>query len=200
MARAVPKPSATLRAFISIEPPDELRKQIAALQKSLDATLKSEFVKWTNPKQIHLTLRFIGEMPEADAKKVLTGMRKACKEFKPFHLHLGGLGAFPDIQRPSILWTGVSGDVEALKSLVNQINHEISGVIGMPELQQYMPHLTIGRVKELPAAKLKRLTAACLAEPLHLHGCVDVKSVRLMKSALGKSGAVHTAVGEVKLG
>lgn len=200
MARTASKSSATLRAFISIEPPDELRTQIAALQKSLDKELKSDFVKWTKPDQIHLTLRFIGEMPEADAKKVLTGMRKACKEFKPFHLHLGGLGAFPDIQRPSILWTGVSGDVENLKNLVHQINHEISGVVGMPELQQYIPHLTIGRVKELPAAKLKRFTAACAANPIHLHGCVDVKSVKLMKSVLGKAGAVHTAIGNVKLG
>lgn len=189
-----------IRAFVSIEPPDELREQIATLQKSLDKALKADFIKWTKPEQVHLTLRFIGEMPESDTQKVLTGIRKACKGVKPFHLHLGGLGAFPDIQRPAILWTGVSGDVDTLKSLVNQINHEISGVVGMPELQQFVPHLTIGRVKELPAAKLKKLTTACAENKIHLHGCVDVKSVRLMKSVLGKSGAVHTGIGDVKLG
>jgi 2'-5' RNA ligase len=195
-AKAAPEP---IRAFISIEPPDDLRAQIVAVQKELHLSVKSDLIKWAKPEQLHLTLRFIGAVPEPDAKKILKCIKSACVMHQPFHLHVGGLGCFPNVLKPAVLWVGVQGDTTSLKQLVHQINHEISSVAEAADLQAFFPHVTIARIKEAPLPKLKKLGEALAKQPIHLHGCWDVSRVRLMKSVIKKTGATHELLGEVKL-
>jgi RNA 2',3'-cyclic 3'-phosphodiesterase len=190
----------TVRAFIALDPPGNLREQLAAAIESIDRKLKTDLVKWVKAEQIHLTLRFLGDVPAADLEEISAGIARACAQCGPFTLHLGGLGAFPDVMKPSVLWTGVAGDTDALSTLVHQIDYEIAGVVDAADMRAFVPHVTVGRVKEAPAKKLDALGAGLAKQKLHFPDAWNVTHVKLMKSELARAGAKHTVLSEAKLG
>src|SRR5947209_1656625 len=128
-----------MRLFVAVEISNEVRANIAALisaLRSADSTLR-----WMNPDNLHLTLKFIGEVPATQLQAIeaqLAGIRvpQAAK------LSFKGLGVFPNDRRPSILWAGVQAD-EGVKGIVEQINEELMKVDVAREEKTFVPHLTI---------------------------------------------------------
>jgi 2'-5' RNA ligase len=184
-----------MRLFIAIEIPDDVKKLMAEAQ----AKLKGAAVDagWTRPQGIHLTLKFLGEVPEPRAPELMTALTGAIKGTGDFRLDIAGAGAFPNPKSARVVWIGVSGETDKLAKLQVAVEDAMTG-LGFPrEDRAFTPHLTLGRIKYIRSrdAWLKALEEI---KDIKLPS-FDVHSVSLMKSELKRSGAVYTELGRVGL-
>jgi len=189
--------SSFLRAFIAIHIAPALLDELEKEQRRL----KLEGVRWTRRDQIHLTLKFLGDIPASAVGDLEAAIRRACQGVSegPLHLTLEGLGCFPTPQRPSVVWVGVGGDVDALAALQAAIEKETAGLSEHGEKREFHPHLTIGRVRNVPFRELQRLGGQIQSAKLGTLGDWAATEVHLMQSQLLPEGAKHTSLASVGL-
>lgn len=139
------KAGQTVRAFIAFALPEDVRSHLRRVQ----AALKKEDwpVKWVQPDNIHLTLKFLGDVPEAEIPSIRRAMEAAADGFEAIRLSASGLGAFPGVKRPRVIWCGVGGDLEALTALHERLETELAALGKEKEDRAFKGHLTLGRVK-----------------------------------------------------
>jgi 2'-5' RNA ligase len=188
-----------VRAFAAIPLPPELKDRVAAIQRRLDSGLGRNLVRWTGPEQLHLTLRFYGEVPEANVTELSTALRKATEGVRRFELRLTGLGGFPSLRRPAVVWLGLEGEIEPLQKLETQIERETARFGSHSETRAFHPHLTIGRVKRVADAS-PRVGQALAAEAMERVGALPGACVQLIQSQLKPGGSVYTVLEEIALG
>jgi len=136
----------TTRSFIAIELPEKIISSISKIQEDLRAY--GFKIRWVRPENIHLTLKFLGNIDQADTEKVGEAITESVKGFVPFSLAAKGMGAFPSLRRPRVIWIGVSGDHEQLAGLQKRLDKKLAA-IGFPEEKRlFRGHLTLGRVKQ----------------------------------------------------
>ena len=183
-----------MRTFIAIEVPSEVKTAVAALQDELRRAAAD--VTWTNIENIHLTLKFLGEVE----KKLLSDIEKICletvAEFQPFSLSINGTGAFPNARHPRVLWIGLAGEVNTLESLQERLDERLASIGFEPEEKDFSPHLTVGRVRSNKNAR--ELLALADVYSLPALSFV-VQEVLLMKSDLHPSGASHTELARARM-
>jgi 2'-5' RNA ligase len=179
----------TIRAFISIHVAPALLDELEKVQRRLNL----DGVRWTKAGQ------FLGDSPASVVADLEQAIRRACQGGKPLRLTLQGMGCFPTPQRPSVVWVGVGGDVEALAALQQAIEKQASGLSEHSEKREFHPHLTIGRVKNVPFRELQRLGERILSAEVGMLGEWTATEVHLMKSELLPEGAKHTALASVRL-
>lgn len=187
-----------MRTFIAIELPQEIKESLARLQADLK---KSEAdVKWVSARNIHLTLKFMGEIDQASLPNIIGALQEACRAIKPFHISVSGLGAFPKADFPRVIWVGVSKGDEETKILSMAIDEKLA-LIGIPqEDKEFSTHITIGRVRS-------GKNRAALVKNMHLlENClggatkeIPVDKVTLFKSTLTPSGPLYEALQEISL-
>ncbi len=181
----------TLRLFIAIEIPQ--RDSLAALQKRLQPLDKTRAIRWTAPDSIHLTLKFLGETPASRQSEIETALIEAAKDHAPFDLTIGGVGCFPDLRKPRVVWAGLGGGVTALISLRDAVERTVSPLGYPTEARPFSPHLTLGRARQDAA----RSALAAFGEQIGKQK-IDtlyswrVDGISLMRSELKPSGAVYT--------
>lgn len=184
-----------IRTFIAIELPDEARTALTDLQHRLKAIVPTHSVRWTAPAHLHLTLHFLGNVVEADIGKIGEALTGVAANYPPFSLSLGGLGCFPNLRRPRIVWIGVLGDVAILTKLYRQLGQKLSETINFtPDTRPYSPHLTIGRVKDgLSSTHLAQLGQLLEREQVAAQlATLPVGEISLIKSDLKPTGPVYT--------
>lgn len=184
-----------IRSFIAIDLPEPVLQAISKAQESFrESDLNIRYVR---KEGIHLTLKFLGDIDRADVEKIHAAMGRATKDFSPFTLRGEGVGVFPDLKRPRVVWAGLSGDIEDLLSLQRELEYQLNG-LGFPkEKRSFKGHLTIGRVKG-------RLDRTRLSQALEVLGefrteSFTVRSVVLVQSDLRPQGAVYSSLAEVSL-
>lgn len=189
-----------IRAFIAIELPSQIKAALYQLQDNLK-TSKSASVKWVNPESIHLTLKFLGNVDEAEIPALNKALSEAVVGIAPFYLELGEPGAFPSCQAPSVVWVGVSGEIEPLRTLHNNIDRALDPLGFPPEKRAFSPHLTLGRVREetLPGER-RRLGENVASLKIGERSSFKVGSVNLMRSKLTREGAVYSCLASFPLG
>jgi 2'-5' RNA ligase len=138
---------AKIRAFLAIELSSSVRSKIGKIQDRLRAC--DADVRWVRVEQIHLTLKFFGNIEEAQVADISSVMEQAAARRGAFSLSVRSLGAFPSAKNPRVIWLGLHGWEEDLLSLQPEIETQLEGVRFVPEERPYRPHLTIGRVKSL---------------------------------------------------
>jgi RNA 2',3'-cyclic 3'-phosphodiesterase len=146
-------------------------------------------VSWTKPENIHLTLRFLGEVDERRIGEVEKVCVSSAAEFQPFTLSLGGAGVFPNARQPRVLWAGVRGEIEKTMEMRRLLEEKLALIGFEPEEKDFHPHLTIGRVKS--NRKTRELLALADAHRLPALSFV-VSEIVLMKSELRPAGAEYT--------
>ena len=200
-----------VRAFIAIKLSDDLKRQIEGVQADLDRQVSRQGksgrigrigkIGWVRPEGIHLTLKFLGEIPETQIEAVGAVVRRAASAADPFALEARGLGAFPNPRAPRVLWLGLHGEpgaMDALQRLQAAVEAGVAG-LGFPrEDRAFTPHLTLARVRDRGAAEpLEQVLAGGRDRVV---GGFRAGALALIKSELRPSGAVYTTLVEVPLG
>ncbi len=184
-----------IRAFIAISVPEPVLQAIVKAQEGFQGSGLS--IRWVRKEGIHLTLKFLGDIDRDDIEKIRAAMERVAEAFSPFTLRGEGVGVFPNLKRPRVVWVGVSGDVEPLRGLQRDLESQLDS-LGFPkEKRSFSGHLTMGRVKgRLDRTKLSRV----------LEGLGDFRtesftaqSVVLFQSDLRPEGAVYSRLAEVPL-
>jgi 2'-5' RNA ligase len=181
-----------MRLFFAVTLPDELIEKISEAQARLRAAVGDEGVRWTRPDQFHYTLKFLGETPAPRAYKAVDAARAVCEGQQPFAITLGGAGAFPSDQRPSVLWIGATAGAEPLIDLAVRLDKALVRQ-GFPrENRPPKAHLTLARIKTYAgeAAAARALKTVQIGEI----GTAVVGGIVLMQSALKPTGSEYTIV------
>lgn len=180
--------SKTLRAFIAIDLPDNVRSSLGEAQEVLK--LQRFRVKWVRPQNIHLTLKFLGNTDAVDIDKIVAAMALATKDCAVVSLAAKRIGVFPDIRRPRVIWAGLSGQLEILQDIQRTLDGLLADVGFPKETRGFKAHLTLGRVKGKIARN--RLKDAIDKLKGFESKSFDVNRIILFESELRPSGAVYT--------
>ena len=188
-----------IRAFIAIELPPELKKELTKVETQLKIN-SSPVIKWIEPGSIHITLKFLGETSDAILDDLILAMEESVVGVSPFKLDVRQLGAFPGVDRPQVIWVGVSGEMEKLKQLQKNLEKNTEQLGFKRESRTFSPHLTLGRVRDGARPDDIQRISKLLNETVFtaLHN-INVNQINLMKSVLTPTGAIHTFIGSTKL-
>lgn len=189
-----------MRLFVAIFPSVAVVRALEQIRNACESALPGLTVRWTDPGQIHLTLQFIGEVSDETARGIGVGLSRVCGAVPRFRLRAEGLGCFPDLRRPGILWAGVKGDLALLDQLQRGIVAEMknAGVFqqpGKPEEKGFHAHLTLARLGGLNFREAARVGRWVGSAPSEHFGEWEAREVRLMRSRLMPGGARHEILG-----
>jgi len=188
-----------IRSFIAIELPDEVKRELAQLSLELGKA-KYPFVKWVDMENIHLTLKFLGNIPPGQVAEIAEAMKQAVRGKSPFQLEISRLGAFPGVNQPRVIWIGVGGETERLLELQRDIDSRLVPLGFAPEKQPFVPHLTIARVRENASPEDRKALGRLLASRgFDSPGRIAVDSIKLMKSQLTPEGPIYSLLSVVTL-
>ena len=172
-----------MRVFVAVFPPPELREEVLARARRL--SLRGR-VRWSRPENIHLTLKFLGEVREEVLTGLCAALEELCEHHAAFDAGLAGLGAFPSARRAQILWAGIGMGSNELRSLATDLDAAMAPLGFEREKRPYTPHLTLGRARGRPAS--------FEPPPEEYLGEFWVRRVELMESTLTPEGAVYRTV------
>ncbi len=178
-----------MRLFIAIEIPDAIKTELSKLQTELRRA--GADVSWTKPENIHLTLRFLGEVGEWQLDDLKRLCAEIAAEFQPFSLRLKDTGYFPNFRQPRVLWVGLAGETGIAAELQERLEEGLITIGFDQQDKPFKAHLTIGRVKS--GKNVKQLVAASDMYPLP-ELSFEVGEIVLMKSDLHPAGARYTAL------
>lgn len=187
-----------VRAFVAIALPQILVERLKQIQQQLQSGAGGDAVLWTKPAQLHVTLKFLGNVAGDALKNLKYALRHACKGQAPFRLALENPGCFPNTRNPRVIWVGISGELEPLQKLQTQIDREMQAFGDHTEEHAFQPHLTIGRVKA-GAIQAKRVGRAIEQAPFGRVGAWTVSEIDLMQSRLSPQGAQYTTLATLAL-
>ena len=180
-----------MRVFIAADLPNELREQLAKVQRELDPLTRA--ARWVAPASIHITLKFIGEVPEKRIETidtVLTGLT-----WKSFTVTVRGVGFFPGNRSPRVFWAGIKAPT--MQELAEQLDSRLESLGFEKENREFRPHITLARARDAKIDSLFVNAASRYAE--HAFGSFIVDRIYLFKSILKPSGAVYQRIKEYVL-
>lgn len=180
----------SMRCFIAIELPESVRTQLAGLQEELK---RHDWpVRWTRPEQIHLTVKFLGDVPDPDIPGLCAAIQEIARRTPPFTLDIGSAGCFPPRGRVRTIWSDVREPPPALAELQQQIESAMTEFGIARENRAYHPHLTIGRARNQGASSEARELLRHFTS--FEAGAFDVEDIVLFHSELTPKGPIHTPI------
>ena len=186
-----PEHMSLLRAFVAVEIPAGLRQAVSSATASLREGIGA-LVRWVPMENLHLTLKFLGDVSPSNVDMLSQMIRAEADLFSNFDLHLQGLGSFPSLKRPRVLYIGIQAPA-ALEALHRGIESASRRLGYESEERGFSPHLTIGRVKQnVTATEQQKIRRALEQTKIDSLGTARVDSVHLYKSDLKPTGSVYT--------
>jgi 2'-5' RNA ligase len=185
-----------MRLFVAVNFPARLRQKIARLSRPMqEAGVPG---RWTDEDHVHLTLKFIGEVPASEVDPISDALEEVAGKFRPFEMTFGRIGAFPSPRRPRVVWLGVEPTPE-LRFIKDDLERRLAELGIEREQRPYQPHVTLGRApRDAEAGEFRRLEE--VARSLKVSDAYRVTHLDLMKSQLTPGGAVHTRLVMARLG
>ena len=184
-----------IRTFVACELPREIRSDIGRLQEELRRRRLRP--KWVRPENLHLTLRFLGEVSVERIQPIAAAIENAARGFGPLSLSAKGIGVFPGVRRARVIWVGIGGQFLQLEKLQAAVADELDAAGFPADNRPYKGHLTIGRIKKGIDA---RLLAESLTEFAEFEtAAFTVDEVVLFRSRLNPEGPVYTRLRTIKL-
>jgi len=189
-----------VRSFIAIDLPAGVRAELTSLEDKLKAS-RHPFVKWVDPENMHLTLKFLGDVASDSIPQIVEAMSRAAKSHSTFKLEVAGTGAFPNWQRPQVVWVGVGGELDRLNSLQKGLESALSPMGFPTESRTFSAHLTLGRLRDRVTPDDRRRFAE-FAQKVELTASLsfEVNGIRLIRSQLTPAGPIYTELAVAKLG
>jgi RNA 2',3'-cyclic 3'-phosphodiesterase len=183
--------SETIRSFMAFDiENDTVRNRLAKAQALLVQT--GADVKLVETENIHVTMRFLGDINTGMVEKIFAEMKKI--QFAPFDVHIKGLGVFPDLHYPRVVWAGITEGADLLRSVFIQLEPQLRGLGFAPDSKGFSPHLTIARVR---SGKNKSQLAEFITKNADYEfGTIRAECLRLKKSALSPKGPTYSTLKE----
>lgn len=169
-----------MRLFIAVFPPLEVREKLhrAALNLPVEGD-----VRWAVPRNVHLTLKFLGDAREEDLEGIVAATGSVCARHEKFDAATTSFGAFPSARKARVLWAGVGDGSERLRALAGDLEDALEPLGFERERRPYTPHVTLGRARGRPVV----LGEVVATEPLGFR----VERIDVARSALRAGGAVY---------
>ena len=179
-----------MRAFLACSPSAEVHRQIVSLQETWKRQIPAGVVSWVKPEGIHLTLKFLGNISPAQKEVIQSLIPGAIKTIPVFHLSVDGIGAFPSLSKPKVIWAGLKGETEALLNLQKRIDKALATIGFAEEDRHFQGHLTLGRVKKTQT--FQEIEKCLSLSQSFQGGQFQVDHISLFKSNLTPDGAIYT--------
>lgn len=185
-----------MRLFVAINLPRRLRRELGGVLRPLrEGDLPS---RWVAPGQYHVTMKFIGETTAEVRDEAADALGRIAGAYTPFEARLRGLGAFPSLRRPRVIWVGVEPSAQ-LRALKHDLEHGFARLGVEREARAFRPHVTVGRADDDASASVFRPLERFAGE-LQLDESFEVESVELMRSRLRPDGPVYTVEDRAPMG
>lgn len=183
-----------IRTFIAIELPDTVKTHVEALEAQLKKTRAD--VNWVSPRNMHITLKFLGDTPLDRLDAVREGVGEAAASMAAFSMGLNRIGAFPDLDRPRVFWIDVQEGRDGLVALQRRVEKALLSRRFVREERPFSPHLTIGRVRSPQGLGLltQQVRQTAFQTP-----CFSVTRIVIIKSELRPNGPVYTVLDHIAL-
>ena len=188
----------TIRAFLAIDLDSPIRESLENFQRQWIPVLPK--MSWVKPHSAHLTVKFLGNVEEAQLEPLRHAVEQAVGPSSVFSLLLEGVGVFPNPRMPRIFWAGVSGEIDQLQILVTLVEQAVVPLGFPPEGKPYHAHLTLARVKTHSREVGMALAITGILGQPHVLGSLSVDCISLYKSELKPTGPVYIQLWEVLLG
>jgi len=184
----------TIRAFIAIELPVEIRRSIHQVVEVYQRSFKPGWVRWVGDNNLHLTLKFLGDTPMQSLPAIQTWMDLIAAENRVFTVCIAGSGMFPSARKPRVIWLGLDAKKQ-LADLARSLDDQL-GELNIPkEERPFSPHLTIGRVsRELSDQEMMKLGEVVLRNQPGEVGKLTVDHIALMRSELRPEGPLYSVI------
>ena len=188
-----------IRLFISLPVPEPVRVEVEKLQKELRKLTPGGGARWVRPDQVHLTLKFLGDVDSDQTGPLVEAVREACQGFAPLKLRAMQVGFFPGEHRPRVLWVGISGATEELRSLQQAVEVAALGFGESDEDREFAAHLTLARTRDVRPAEIRAVVDRVRQMARRKFGEWVAAKIEVMKSELHPEGSRHTCLAEIPL-
>lgn len=185
-----------MRTFIAIELPEEIKAYLAKIQNDLRKI--GADVKWVEPENLHLTLKFLGERDDKKIKQISELLKEISKDTTSYKIRISSLGAFPKTEAPRVIWVGISEGDNQTKAIAKRLEEEIAH-LGIPkEDRPLSSHITLGRTHsglhvDKLSNELNNLAGKIISQEF------SVTKITLFKSTLTAKGPIYEALKEINL-
>lgn len=179
-----------IRTFVAVLIDDGLKAKIAEVQDQVKKLAPD--VKWVTPENFHITLKFLGNVPEDVLPQVIAAVEEAALGFSPFDLAISGVGAFPNPARARVVWVGSGDGREKMSELASSVDKRLTELGFAADDKPFKAHITIGRVKT--SRFLRPLAEGIGKVNAENLGTQTVSSVAIMQSDLGREGPTYTPI------
>lgn len=185
-----------MRAFVALDPSSTVRARLTDLRDGLAMACPAGSVRWVKDDQLHLTLVFLAEISAAQAEAVSDGLAEIAWAQPPLALAVRGLGMFPDVKRPRVVWAGVGGDVAGLRGLQAGVAALCGSAAGyVSEYREYHPHFTLGRVRDEVGGATRAAIGTVVKQTAVTDGPTwSQMTMTLYRSELKPGGAEYSVV------
>jgi 2'-5' RNA ligase len=190
----------TYRTFIALPLSPDITQKLADIQRTLRRRCPERAVSWVKPDNVHVTLFFLGDILPARQPPVEKALSVVARNVRPFTFGVQYLGAFPNVNRPRVIWIGVEESTGQLRLLHRAVNEAMESVGFQPEKRRFSPHLTIGRIRRRASRDEARAVGAAIQQAdVGYLGRVPVERMIFFRSVLKSSGAEYTPLAEFEL-
>jgi 2'-5' RNA ligase len=199
-----------IRAFLAIELPPDLRARLATIQQDLKRHIEQARdpvrISWISSASMHLTLRFLGDMPEKSIEALRTALEQVASRHEPLAIPIERIGVFPSRDQPRVLWAGPAESWrqgpawEQLAALQRAVEGCCQADERSSDTRSFHPHLTLARVKEGERHVGRLLGVGDIMDRAMSGGALSVETIALMQSRLHPNGSTYTKLWEVPIG
>jgi 2'-5' RNA ligase len=187
-------PEESYRLFIALEVPEAVRSELERAQQRLRREVSGGVIRWARQDQLHLTLRFLGDVEAGRVPELIQGLQRACGQFAALEMRAGGIGFFPSPQRPRVIWAGATDTRERLTALAGAITQATLTFCAEPSETRFAGHITLGRIKDLSS-----VARAAGRETGRFYGEWVALEIALIRSRLASSGSTYSRLAGVPL-
>jgi len=184
-----------MRIFIAVELPEEVKAEIGKIVESLKSIEAG--VKWVEEKNVHITLKFLGEVKDNDVERLKDIVKDVVADTKIFEVDYKGLGTFPEGKTPRVIWVGIKKGTDELKKIADSLEVLLSKSGFRKEEREFSAHITIGRVKE--KRNIGELKKSIEEKKNTKFGKSTVGHITIMKSTLSPKGPIYEVVEKIPL-
>ena len=183
-----------IRTFISFDTPQSIRNEIYALQSQLKNSHAD--VRWESQEKFHATIKFLGNVDEQQLSRVISTIEENVNRYHRFEIVYQGLGAFPAVRNPRVIWVGCENADGTLEKIKNELDDVLLPFGFEKENRKFHPHITLGRVKSSKGVtNLTPMLENLTFEPR----TTTIGEILVMKSVLKSEGSVYSVLKSIQL-